>query len=89
MQEISLKIRNKVGLHARPAALFVHTAKNFESDVIVIHDQRSVNAKDILNLVGLGVYRDSKIIVRVEGKDESKALKALKSLVESNFGEPI
>jgi len=55
MPEITLTVRNKVGLHARPAALFVQTAKRFSCDIKVTHDERKANAKSILGVLALGL----------------------------------
>jgi len=87
MQEVTLIIRNKVGLHARPAALFVQTASRFESEVLAIKDEREANAKSILSILTLGAEKDAVVTVRAEGEDEVEAVEALKELVENNFGE--
>jgi phosphocarrier protein HPr len=87
MPEITLTIRAKVGLHARPAALFVQTAKQYQSDIRVRNDTREANAKSILSVLGLGAGQDSVITLRAEGEDADLALQALQDLVEGNFGE--
>ena len=88
MQEITLVIQNKVGLHARPAALFVQTAKKFKSKVLAIKDKREANAKSILSILTLGASQGAVVTVRAEGEDEAEAVEALKQLVDDNFGEP-
>jgi phosphocarrier protein len=94
MQELSIVINNKVGLHARPAALFVQAASKFKSDInISCHDPkedmlRTANAKSILGILTLGVFQGMEIHIKAEGDDEQEAIKALGELVESNFGEP-
>jgi phosphocarrier protein len=87
MREVTLTIRNKVGLHARPAALFVQTASQFKSSVLAIKDGREVNAKSILSVLTLGAEQGAVVTVRAEGEDEVEAVEALKELVENNFGE--
>lgn len=87
MPEITLTVHHKVGLHARPAALFVQTAKQFRSDIKVTHDEREANAKSILGVLTLGANQGAVIAVWAEGEDAEQALTALKALVESNFGE--
>ncbi len=87
MHEITLTIRNKVGLHARPAALFVQTASRFKSEVLAIKDEREANAKSILSVLTLGAGQGAVVTVRAEGEDEVEAVEALKELVESDFGE--
>ncbi len=87
MPEIILTIRHKVGLHARPAASFVQTAKQFKCDIKVAHDQREANAKSILGVLALGANQGALITVWAEGEDAEPALAALEALVESNFGQ--
>ncbi len=85
MPETTLTIRADVGLHARPAAVFVNTAKQFVCDVRVCHGKKEANAKSILGVLSLGVEQDDQIIVRAEGDDATEALEALTELVEKNF----
>jgi phosphocarrier protein HPr len=87
MPEITLTVHNKVGLHARPAAVFVQTAKQFSSDVKVTHGEREANAKSILGVLTLGANQGAVVTIRAEGDDAEQALAALEALVESNFGE--
>ncbi len=89
MHEITLAVQHKVGLHARPAALFVQTAKKFKSDIVVTKDERQANAKSILSILTLGANQGSKITILATGEDEQVAVKALQELVEANFGEPL
>ncbi|MCS7178533.1 MAG: HPr family phosphocarrier protein [Anaerolineae bacterium] len=89
MPEITLTVRHEVGLHARPAALFVQTANRFKSNIVVIHGERRANAKSILGVLTLGANQGAIITVRAEGEDADEALKALELLVESNFGEAV
>ncbi len=87
MQEVSVVVTHEVGLHARPAAAFVSTAKKFQSTVSVIKGDTKVNAKSILSVLTLGVNQNTEITIRAEGPDEVEAVQTLKELVESNFGE--
>jgi len=87
MPEITLTVRNKVGLHARPAAQFVQTAQQFDCDVNVTHGEREGNAKSILSVLALGVDQGAVITIRAEGDGADQALAALAALVEDNFGE--
>ncbi len=88
MQQISLTIRNKVGLHARPATLFVKAAKGFRSKIIVKKDSRTADAKSILSVLALGAGQDATILISADGEDETQALDSLRVLVDTNFGEP-
>lgn len=87
MPEITLTVYNKVGLHARPAALFVQTAKQFNCDVKVTHGEREANAKSILGVLALGAEQGAVVTIRAEGENADQALAALEALVENNFGE--
>ena len=87
MPEITLAIRNEVGLHARPAVLFVQAAQGFQSDVRVIKDGKEGNAKSFKSVLALAVNQNDEVVVRAEGADADAALTALTKLVEDNFGE--
>lgn len=87
---IQLRIDHEVGLHARPAALFVETAAGFVSTITIENlttGSRPVNAKSILSLLTSGVEHGHEIRIAAEGIDAEAALSALTELVESNFGE--
>jgi phosphocarrier protein HPr len=87
MPEISLTVTHEVGLHARPASMFVQTAAKFTSDIEVTHGETTANAKSILAVLTLGAHKDAEIVIKAEGEDAEDALKALEQLVVSNFGE--
>jgi len=87
MPEVRLVIRNKVGLHARPAVLFVQAVQGFQSDVRVIKDGKEGNAKSFKSVLALAVNQNDEVVVRAEGADADAALAALTKLVEDNFGE--
>ena len=89
MQEATLVVRNKVGLHARAAALFVQTAQKSKSDILVTIDDRQVNAKSILSILTLGAHKGAVISVQASGDDDEVAVRAIQELVETNFGEPL
>jgi phosphotransferase system HPr (HPr) family protein len=87
MPEKNLIIHHEVGLHARPASIFVKTAAKFKSEITVSHGDRTSNAKSILGILSLGAQKDAKISIKAEGDDAADALKALETLVNDNFGE--
>ncbi|NMC54239.1 MAG: HPr family phosphocarrier protein [Chloroflexi bacterium] len=87
MPEIILTINNKVGLHARPASIFVREASKFKSTIKVRNGAREANAKSILNVLTLGADMGSVITISAEGEDADQALQALQALHASNFGE--
>ena len=90
MQKVIVTLTNRVGLHARPAALFVQTAARFRSNVTVrsvTRDTPPVNAKAILSVMTLGAEQGHELELVAEGPDEAEAIAALKGLIESRFGE--
>jgi phosphotransferase system HPr (HPr) family protein len=87
MPEITFDVKNKVGLHARPAALFVREATKFKSVITVFCGEKRGNAKSILNVLALGANQGALVTVRAEGEDAEAALQALKALNDSNYGE--
>jgi len=87
MQQVTLVVHHEVGLHARPAAVFVKTAKGFVSDISVAKEDREVNAKSILSILTLGVNQGAEITIKAEGEDEQEAVRALQELVVSNFAQ--
>jgi phosphotransferase system HPr (HPr) family protein len=87
MPEIQLDITNSVGLHARPAALFVQEANRFAADITVRLGDTEADAKSILDLLLLGAVQGSRVTVRAEGPDAEAALAALRALHARNFDE--
>jgi phosphocarrier protein len=85
--EKTFLINNKLGLHARPAAVFVQTANRFESSVEVQKEELNIDGKSIMGIMTLAAEMGSSITVRVTGKDAVAAMDALGKLIESNFGE--
>ena len=84
-----LTIRNKLGLHARAAAVFVRTSSKFTGNVKLIKDGYEVNGKSILGVLSLAAIKGSKLQVVTSGSDGEKALKGIQELIESGFGEGI
>ena len=87
MIERRVTIRNEVGLHARPAAQFVETARQFCSDIKVTCNEKSANAKSMLKVLALGAKKGMEITLVVSGTDEEEALDALCALIEEGLGE--
>jgi phosphocarrier protein len=82
-----MTIRNRLGLHARAAARFVHTAGRFRSRVTAGRDGRVMDGKSILGILLLSASQGTAIDVTAEGEDEEQAMAALAALVEGGFGE--
>jgi len=75
-------IKNKTGLHARPASEFVQKASRFKSEITIISDEDEVNAKSIMGVMSLGIAKDTEIKIKTEGKDAKEALSELIEFVE-------
>nr|WP_242037703.1 phosphoenolpyruvate--protein phosphotransferase [Coleofasciculus sp. FACHB-SPT9] len=91
-QVIHLTVRNQMGLHARPAAKFVATASQFQSEITlqnITSSSGSVNAKSINQVVTLVIRQGNEIAIAASGADAQAALAALQQLVEANFGESV
>jgi phosphocarrier protein len=82
-----VRIRNRLGLHARAAARFVQLANRFGSKVTLSRDGRTMDGKSILGILLLAAARGSKLVVAAHGADEAEAVTALAALIEGGFGE--
>lgn len=87
MIQREVRIVNRLGLHARAAARFVHTANRFRARITVAHDGRSMDGKSILGILLLAASQGTVLELAAEGDDEGAAVEALTRLVESGFGE--
>jgi phosphocarrier protein len=85
MQQVKAIIHNDVGLHARPAAQFVRTAKQFTSKVTMTNNEKTVDAKSLVRVLGLAITKETEFEITAEGDDEKEAVTALLDLIESNF----
>jgi len=82
-----LLVANKLGIHARPAALFVKTANRFTCDIFVEKDGERVNGKSIMGLMMLAAGPGSKLTIHAEGNDASQALTEIENLFKQKFDE--
>jgi phosphocarrier protein HPr len=82
-----VRISNRLGLHARAAARFVHTANRFRSRISAMRDGRTMDGKSILGILLLAASQGSTLTLEADGEDEVEALEALVRLVEGGFGE--
>ncbi len=87
MTSCEVTITNRLGLHARAAARFVHLASRFRSRIQVSRDGRVMDGKSIMGILLLSAARGTVITIAADGGDEREALAALRRLVESGFGE--
>jgi phosphocarrier protein len=82
-----LTVINKLGIHARPAALFVKVAGKFACDIQVEKDGETINGKSIMGLMMLAANQGSRLRVTAEGRDAEAALAALEELFQKKFNE--
>jgi phosphocarrier protein len=80
-------VRNKLGLHARPAALFVQMASRFRAEIRVSKGDTEVNGKSVMGLMMLAAEKGSKVRVVADGPDEAQAVKELGHLFRTRFDE--
>jgi multiphosphoryl transfer protein len=85
--ELQLVVRNRMGLHARPAANFVKTASRYQAEIRVSKGDKSANAKSINQVATLGVRHGEQIVLIATGSDAAEALRAFKALADQDFGE--
>jgi phosphotransferase system HPr (HPr) family protein len=74
-------IKNRTGLHARPAALFVQIANKFESDIAIIKDGQEVNGKSIMGILMLAAEKGAEVTLVVDGDDAETAMKELSEIL--------
>ncbi|WP_420631092.1 phosphoenolpyruvate--protein phosphotransferase [Candidatus Leptofilum sp.] len=87
MKQLNFVIENATGLHARPAKVFVKTAKKFKSNIRISHGEKNVNAKSLIAVLGLGVKHGGQIQVDLDGEDEELAAEAIQTAVHAGLGE--
>jgi len=85
--ERKIQVMNKLGLHARPAAMLVQKASKFKSEIRLKKDDIEANAKSILSVMMLAAEVGSFVIIKAEGDDEEQAVEALAQLFAEKFGE--
>ncbi|RLE57828.1 MAG: HPr family phosphocarrier protein [Thermoprotei archaeon] len=85
--EASFKILNRLGLHARPAALFVKTCRKFKSKIVIFKGDRMADAKNILQVLALDVNQGDEIKVVIEGEDEKEAYMEIENLIKKVLPE--
>ena len=87
MTEKILTVRNRAGIHARPAALIAQTANKFSSEVTMIKDDAEINAKSIMGVITMAAGYNTQITLRTEGPDEVDCANAIVQLFENKFEE--
>jgi phosphocarrier protein len=87
MYEETVKVINRAGVHARPAALLVQEAKDFKSEIYLERENDRINGKSIMGVITLGATYGSEIKIIADGEDEQAAVKALARLFATKFEE--
>ncbi len=87
MIEKDVVVRNRAGIHARPAALIVQTAARYSSQIEFSTDNETINAKSIMGIITLGAGYNSRISIKAEGEDEEEAVESIAQLFENGFEE--
>jgi phosphocarrier protein len=83
----TFKLKNKLGMHARAAALFVRIAQKYRAEIFIERNGQTVNGKSILGILTLACPMGGMITVSAQGTDASQALAELEDLIENKFGE--
>jgi phosphocarrier protein len=86
-QQLTLEIRNRLGLHARAAALLVQTAGRFDAEITIAKDGQVVNGRSIMGVMMLAAEQGSRIEVSASGPQAGEALQAIRELVDARFHE--
>ncbi len=87
MESREVKILNKYGIHARPAAMFVKTAAKFRSNITVEKEEMQVNGKSIMGLLTIEGHHGALLIIKADGPDAVEALDELEALIKQKFNE--
>ncbi|API90935.1 phosphocarrier protein HPr [Virgibacillus pantothenticus] len=87
MTEKTFTITADTGVHARPATLLVNKAGQFESEVEISYNDKTVNLKSIMGVMSLGIPKGAKIKISANGSDENEALKGIEEVIKEHLGE--
>ena len=87
MIRISTVVKNRAGVHARPASLIVQTAGQFESNIFFEKESEKINAKSIMGILTMGAAYNTHLDITAEGPDEQEAAEAIHKLFETRFEE--
>lgn len=82
-----VQVKNRMGLHTRPATMIVKILQNCNCDVHFTHKKDTINAKSILSILMLAARKNSKITIKVEGEDANLTMERLIEIFENQFGE--
>ena len=83
----TVTIRNRAGIHARPAALIAQTANRFAAEILIERDEARINAKSIMGIITMAASYNSVLTICASGTDEKEAIEAINALFENKFEE--
>jgi phosphocarrier protein HPr len=89
MIEKEVTVRNRAGVHTRPASMIVRTASKFASDFYIRKDGYEINGKSIIGVMTLAAEQGATLTLMFEGPDEQEAADAMSQIFEEGFGEPL
>lgn len=89
MIEREVTVRNRAGLHTRPASMLVRTASQFDSEIYLRRDNYEINGKSVIGVMTLAADQGSTLTLLVEGDDEDEAAEEIADLFEDGFGEEL
>lgn len=81
-----VEIKSRTGLHARPAAVLVEAANNFNAELKLVHEDREANLKSIVGLMSLVIMQGDQVIIQAEGEDAEEAIEEMTILIEDKLG---
>lgn len=87
MQKRTFKITSDTGLHARPATLLVNQAGQFDSEIELVYNEKTVNLKSIMGVMSLGIPKGAEITISATGKDEEEAMQGIENVILEYLGE--
>lgn len=87
MLETTVTVKNRAGLHTRPAASLVKMASKFKSEIFLERDGFQINAKSIIGVMTLAAEQGCKLKMKIKGEDQDEALKTMTDFFDSGFGE--
>lgn len=85
MISFEYKIKDSLGIHARPAGMLAKLCKEYESEIVILKDSKSVPCTKLMALMGLGIKNGDTVKITVSGSDEDKAANAVRSFFEENL----
>ncbi len=85
MKEFSYTVKDKIGLHARPAGALAKLSKEFQSEITIEKEQKSVNSSKLMMLMGLGIKCGDTVNIKISGVDEENAYISIKNFFEENL----